>query len=124
MRIVTFCGFILFALVALTFASCGGGGGGGVTVGGGGGTPVTYRVLDLATGSVSTVTNITLTDAQYTTTKMVFRQIPAGTYTRGAPAGALGTQADEVQIVGVSVPAFWIVCAVSKKLPSPTPVIG
>jgi formylglycine-generating enzyme required for sulfatase activity len=61
-----------------------------VSLGGGDGT---YLVVDLATG---TTANLTLpppgmpTSTEYKTTKMVFRRIPAGTFTMGSPGDELG----------------------------------
>ncbi len=98
--------FFAAAVMALMVASCGGGG--SVAVGGGGPTPVSYRVLDLTTGGVTTVTGISLADPQYTSTKVVFRQIPAGTLTRGSAAGSLGSQADEQPATAVGMTSFWI----------------
>jgi formylglycine-generating enzyme required for sulfatase activity len=99
----------LLALVAtalLVLASCGGG---DVAVGGGAPTPVSYRVLDLGTGAVTTVSGINLGDPLYTTTRMVFRQVPAGTLTRGSLPGSLGHQSDEAPgTTTVAMPAMWV----------------
>ncbi len=62
------------AVMAQVLLSCGGGGAGGNSSG----TPaVTYRVLNLTSGLVSDLTTINLLDPKYTSTQMVFRQIPS-----------------------------------------------
>jgi formylglycine-generating enzyme required for sulfatase activity len=55
-----------------------------------------YLVLDLPTGQVTTSTKPAdlLTNADYKTTKMVFRRIPAGIFTMGSPEDELGRLAD------------------------------
>jgi len=64
-----------------------------------------YLVVDLSGGPtassypVSYLTNVPAggwTD-EYKTTKMVFRQIPAGTFVMGSPADELGRDSDEIQ---------------------------
>lgn len=98
---------VVIAVFVVALTSCGGGG--DVAVGGGGPPAVTYRVLDLATGAVTTVSSINLADAQYTSSKMVFRQVPAGTLTKGSTAGSLGHQSDEgTGTATVSVSAMWV----------------
>jgi formylglycine-generating enzyme required for sulfatase activity len=68
-----------------------------VSLGGGDGT---YLAVDLVTGATA---NLTLpppdmpTSVEYKTTKMVFRRIPAGTFTMGSPAGELGRFTNETQ---------------------------
>jgi formylglycine-generating enzyme required for sulfatase activity len=68
-----------------------------LSLGGGDGT---YLVVDLATGATA---NLTLpppdmpTSVEYKTTKMVFRRIPAGTFTMGSPGGELGKDTNETQ---------------------------
>jgi formylglycine-generating enzyme required for sulfatase activity len=65
------------------------------SLGGGDGT---YLVVDLVTGAVA---NLTLappdlpTSTEYKTDKMVFRRIPAGTFTMGSPGDELGRDPDE-----------------------------
>lgn len=106
MRITFWIG-LLVALVAM--ASCGGGGGGGSSSGGGSAGPAAYRVLDLASGTVtdsSTLPNLLAASA--TSTQMVFCRVPAGTFTMGQTAGTLGAQTDETTLTSPFVSEFWI----------------
>lgn len=107
MTITSRISLVFVATAVLVLVSCGGG---SVAVGGGGSAPpVSYRVLDLATGAVITTTVINLADAQYTTTKMVFRQVPAGTLTKGSTVSSLGHQSDEgTGTTPQAMPAQWV----------------
>jgi formylglycine-generating enzyme required for sulfatase activity len=100
---------LLFSLCVLLFAvSCGGGGGGGSSGGGSTSVPAPYRVLDLTTGSVAeSATLPNLTAASATTTQIVFRRIPAGSFVMGSSASSLGSQAGETPTT-VSVSEFWL----------------
>jgi formylglycine-generating enzyme required for sulfatase activity len=55
-----------------------------------------YLVLNLPTGQVTTSTKPAdlLTNADYKSSKMVFRRIPAGTFTMGSPEDELGRYSD------------------------------
>ena len=101
---------LLVLVSALMIAvSCGGGGGGGGGSSGGGTTvPVSYRVLDLSTGAVTeSATLPNLSAASVTTSQIVFRRIPAGSFVMGSSASSLGSQAGETQAT-VSVSEFWL----------------
>jgi formylglycine-generating enzyme required for sulfatase activity len=97
---------VLMAVLVLV-SGCGGGGGGGGD-GGGATGPAPYRVLDLATGAVTESQSLPdLTAASATSTQMVFRRVPAGSFTMGSPAGSLGAQSGEAPTT-TSVGEFWI----------------
>jgi len=70
----------------------------------------TYLVLDLQTGLITTSTKPAdlLTNADYKTTKMVFRRIPAGTFTMGSPEDELGRYSDETQHTVTFTQDFYI----------------
>lgn len=96
---------VLAAIAIVALAACGGGGGDDA----GGAPAITYRVLDLQTGAVTTESGINLLDAQYTSTRMVFRQVGAGTLTRGSLPSSLGHQANEAPgTATVAMPAMWV----------------
>src|ERR1043165_5649486 len=95
---------LLIALVGavLVLSACGGGGGGSSG-------PAPYATLDLTTGTVSESRSLPdVTAASATSTHMVFRRVPAGSFTMGQAAGTLGVQADETPAAGTAVSEFWI----------------
>ncbi len=70
-----------------------------------------YSVVDLSTGSVtylSAAPSDLLTNTVYRESKMVFRRIPAGTFTMGAPPGEVGGESDEPLHSVVLTQDFWI----------------
>ncbi len=107
MRITFWIG-LLVAAVAL--AACGGGGGGGDDGGGTTPVPAPYRVLNLASGAVTDASTLPdLAAASATSTQMVFRRVPAGSFTMGQAAGSLAAQADEIpSTTATAVGEFWI----------------
>jgi formylglycine-generating enzyme required for sulfatase activity len=61
------------------------------------GATTEYLVVDLFTGTCTELTSVPadlMTDSSYKTTKMVFRRIPAGTFTMGSTGDELGRWAD------------------------------
>ena len=69
------------------------------------GAGLQYLVIDLSGGSAATNYPVSYLSAvpvggwtdDYKTTKMVFRRIPAGTFTMGSPTNELGRSSDETQ---------------------------
>lgn len=56
-----------------------------------------YIVVDLLSGAVTELSSVPadlLANADYKTTKMVFRRVPAGTFTMGSPGDEMGRWAD------------------------------
>ena len=106
MRIAFWVG-LLGALTVL--AACGGfGGGGGGGDSGGATGPASFRVLDLATGAVTDASTLPdLTAAAATSSQMVFRRVPAGSFTVGQTAGSLGAQSDETPATA-TLAEYWI----------------
>jgi formylglycine-generating enzyme required for sulfatase activity len=71
---------------------------------------INYRTLDLTTGAVTTSTSLPdVTSVAATSTVMVFRRVPAGSFTMGQAAGTLGAQADEIPSgLPTAVSEFWL----------------
>jgi len=88
------------------------------------GTAGDYLVVDLSAGSSASSYPVTTLSAvpaggwsdEYKTTKLVFRRIPAGTFTMGSPADELGRYSNETQHqVTLTLPFYMGVFEVTQK---------
>ena len=102
--------FLSFMIIlsASFISGCGGSSGGGDSSGGGGVAPMTYRMVNLTTGAFTeSSSQPDLTAASVTSTHMVFRRVPAGSFVMGQSAGSLGVQSGETPTT-VAVAEFWV----------------